>query len=78
LKARVGLEKNVRVDSVGLGAVQSVRDEDTAADGEDIGVEIVVDQAELLGRCEGPSGSVDFAAELGVCWIVFVFPELQL
>jgi hypothetical protein len=70
--------KKVRVDSIGLGAIQVVRDEDTTANGKDIGVEVVVDQVELLGRCEGPSSSVDFAAELGCCWIIFVFPELQL
>ena len=45
--------KNVRVDSVGLGVVQAVSDEDAAADGKDVGVKVVVDKVELLGRCQG-------------------------
>jgi len=74
-RSTVGGMGHDRVDSVGPGAVESVRDEDTTADGEDVGVEVVVDQTELLGRCEGASGSVDFAAEFAVSWIVFVLPD---
>jgi hypothetical protein len=36
----------------------------------------VVDQAELLARCKRTCGSIDFAGELGICRIEFIFPEL--
>jgi len=36
----------------------------------------VVDQVELLARCKRACGSIDFAGELAVCRIEFIFPEL--
>ena len=68
---------NVRVNPVGPGAVQPVGDEDTSANGQDVEVEVVVDQVELLTRCERASGSVNFTGELVVCRVVFVFPKLK-
>ena len=70
-------ENNVRVDTVRLGAVQPVGDEDTPADREDVGVQVVVDQAQLLAWRERTCGAVDFAREGGVGGVVDVFPDLR-
>jgi hypothetical protein len=77
IRGREEGEFNIRVNSVGLGGVQPVGDEDTSANGEDVDVEVVVDQVELLAGCERACGSVDFTRELAIRRIVFVFPKLS-
>jgi hypothetical protein len=69
---------NSRANTVGAGAVQPVRDKDATADREDVGVEVVVDQAELLAGGERAGGAIDFAGERLVGRVVCVLPHLQI
>jgi len=63
------------LDAVRARAIQPIRDEDATTNREDVRVQVMVDQAELLGWCQRTLGSIDFAGEGGVGRIVLVFPH---
>jgi hypothetical protein len=65
------------MDAVNPWAVQAVRNSDTASDGHEVNIEVLVYQVELLGRGKRTRSAVDFAWEFTVSGIVFIFPHLK-
>lgn len=68
--------RDLRLRSVSPWALYPVRQKNPVANGQDVHVEVVVDQIELLARRERARRAVDLARELRVGGIECVLPDL--